>query len=984
MKNNSVLQVLDLTGYEHNLFSVENAYADKRLEYYRIQAKTVHADYFYCFNSLIGNQPIPFIYIYDQRECYKEEEINLVEINKQLWTLGEIALALIVYEDGFKIIDTRNPIKSVSEPAFLDGISASIQQVDTHLKHRIFEGRILEESPADYVSVSPYQKLLDHIEKYILKKNKRIGCSPELLKRLLVKFILIKYLEEQIDHNGNSVFDSGFFSNFIINKDDDTLFEKEYTFCDVLRGNDVVGLLSYLNAKFNGGIFKVLSQEENEIRKTDFHIIADALDGNKDLDGQISIWRYYDFNLLPIEFISRLYERFVTAAAGKQKSTGAFYTPPHLARLLVDELLPFNQEIDFQKFKILDPSCGSGIFLVLAYKRLITLWMLKNNKQIIEGEKDITDIKKILSDCIYGVDINEDALSITATSLQIELSSHIRPKEIWDTLTFDNLMENGNLINWGFFKWYKATSLKFNIIAGNPPFNISINEQLKNIEAGKDDDFTLEEYSDYTGKLYSFPNNNPALIFLYRCLDNLLIEDKGIIFMIMPASTFLYMPSSFRYRKSMIYRWNIKKIYDFTPLRERLWGNTKIATIAVKMTNQREVRDSVIEHIVIRNSSANEKGSIRFQIDKYDKYPVPVDIAYSKDFIWKINLLGGGYLKQLVEKYEVHYQKIAQLFGRDGSKVGYQRDKLTIDNLELRKEAKRVVNLNGRKIINSTFFNSDIFANRMIQTISEDDWVRIPEYVSTSPNILLRLNLNLNMPIIYNEQALLFPKGVLGLKDENEKLMRDFVSVFKQNRYLYALLIKIMSPKVFVQQSDAYTIDAQDILRMPINIDDNGYPIPFEMSNSLDNIVIEDTTLLSDNLNNSDSVIFKGINSTVLKNYCKLFCDILNFVYGKEEYRFIPVREIINDNYVWVTFEHTNQVDVISEKTLTLQNTAVLSDILSDDIANEALTINRIITHYKIDNQISFIKPNKLKYWMQTIAYRDAENVKSDMFKNGY
>ena len=108
----------------------------------------------------------------------------------------------------------------------------------------------------------------------------------------------------------------------------------------------------------------------------------------------MSIWRYYDFNLLPIEFISRLYERFVTSVTGKQKSTGAYYTPPHLARLLIDELLPFNKSIDFENFKILDPSCGSGIFLVLAYKRLITLWMLKKHKQLIEGEEAINDIKK--------------------------------------------------------------------------------------------------------------------------------------------------------------------------------------------------------------------------------------------------------------------------------------------------------------------------------------------------------------------------------------------------------------------------------------------------------------------------------------------------------------------------------------------------------------------------------------------------------------
>ena len=95
--------------------------------------------------------------------------------------------------------------------------------------------------------------------------------------------------------------------------------------------------------------------------------------------------------------------------------------------------------------------------------------------------------------------------------MQIELSSHIRPKEIWEKLTFDNLVEHGNLVNQGFFKWYKRTSLRFDIIAGNPPFNISKKEQLKDIEAGVDDEFFSEKYNDYVGKLCPFPNKNPAL-----------------------------------------------------------------------------------------------------------------------------------------------------------------------------------------------------------------------------------------------------------------------------------------------------------------------------------------------------------------------------------------------------------------------------------------------------------------------------------------
>jgi hypothetical protein len=982
---NSILQALNLTEYKHNLYSADTAYIDKRLEYYKIQAKIVNADYFYCFNNLTENQPIPFLYIYDQRgEKQGKKEINLVEINKKLWTLSEIALAIIIYDDGLKIIDTRHPIKSESEPAFLDDISESIKKIDAILKHRIFEGRILEESPADYVSVSPYQKLLEHIEKTILSKSKRIGCKQNLLKKLLVKFILIKYLEEQVDDEGNSVFEDYFFNQFVENTENDLFNCDKKSFCDVLRGNDIVGLLSFLNTKFNGGIFNLSKQEKVEIRNANLHIIADALDGDKDIDGQMSIWRYYDFNLLPIEFISRLYERFVTSVDGKQKSTGAYYTPPHLARLLIDELLPFDKEINFKDFKILDPSCGSGIFLVLAYKRLITIWMLKNGKQSIKREDDIKSIKEILSNCIYGIDINEDALSITATSLQIELSSHIRPKEIWDKLTFDNLEEHGNLTNIGFFKWYKSTSLTFDTIVGNPPFNIAEDERIRNIQLERDDDFSKEKYKDYKGKIQSFPNNNPALIFLHRSIERLLKPSRGLLFMIMPAARFLYTTKSFEYKKSLLSCWNIERIYDFTPLREHLWGKTKIATVAVKMTNNSVDSKSRIEHIIVRNSSANEKGAIRFQVDKYDKFYVPSDFVFSNKYIWKINLLGGGRLGLFIERFS-QYPPISNYFKhiKFSANIGYTRDKYVINDSQKREEGEAVINLKGLSIVDSELFDSDSLPEKAIKPVLHDDWVRVPKSGFTPPNILIRLNINVNLPIVYNNLQLAIPNGILYIKGANTEEMKHFVSVFKENRNLYIFLIKALSPKTYIQQGGGYSINRQDILNLPIMIDEKGVITSFQSEKHNDIDVIEDTKIIAESLNKTNSIIFSRIDKIALSQYSDTFCKILNLTYENGDYKFKPIRLIITEEYVWVTFEHTNQ-NVTTEKQLDKQSQVEFEKILFDDISNNSLLINRIITDYGRSNQISFIKPNKLKYWMRTIAYRDVENVKADMFKNGY
>jgi len=964
----TIEELLSLGNDARNLYCVSSTFPDnKRLEYFKMQAKAVGAGYFYCYNSEIEDQPVPFIYIYDERRKSPEEYISLVKINKQIWTLGEVAIAVIVYDDEFKIIDTRKPITSENEA---DILCSTVQKIDAELKRKIFEGRILEETN-DYKSFSPYQKLLNHIEKQILDKKAKIGCSEALLRKVLVRFILIKYLEEQTDENDDSVFGKTYFCQFLTKKEGEE--DKDVSFCDVLRSGNIPALFESLNAKFNGGIFNLLHTEKSELLKSNFSVVANALDGSIETNGQLSIWRYYDFNLLPIEFISRLYERFVVTVEGKQKATGAYYTPPHLAKLLVDELLPFDKEIDFKNFKILDPSCGSGIFLVLAYKRLITLWLLSNHKQALDGEEDIKKIKEILTDCIYGVDINEDALSITAASLQIELTSHIKPKEIWDKLRFDNLEEQGHLTRYGFFKWYKGVSDRFDIIVGNPPFNIGKEEQKCNIEQGYDDDYSQEYYVNYEGKKKKFPDNNSALIFLYRSLDKLLKPDVGVLFMVMPASTILYIPSSFDYRKSLASAWNIRKVYDFTPLKSFLWGKTKVATVAVMIYSGGKTE--VIEHVVVRNSVANKNGAIRFQIDKYDKFYVPLDFVFSKDFIWKVNLLGGGYLELLLEKFKTHYLSIEDFF---------KKNKIQTSNgFRNAADAKTRINLNGLEIINSDLFISDTLNNDTIYTESNDVYRRPnSKYVSTPPNILLRLNINFQLPICYNTRELEFAPGVLGIKGNNTELMHKFISLFRQNRVLYIFLIKASSPKNFIQQSKSYTIDARDIENLPVNTDDKGDLISFEPLNSVEMAVMEETTLIMSSIDKEDSKLFNSINDKEVCLFEEAFCQVINNVYGTNGFKFTTVRRIINPNFIWVTFEHTNHEVTI--ETLFQGEETLFDRILSDTDTNRALNINRIITYYGEKNRISFIKPNKLKYWMRTIAYRDAENVKGDMYKEGY
>lgn len=959
----SIIENLGIENYKENLYSSHEVYTDRSLIFYSTQALRFNADYFYCLYNSLESRNIPLLYIYDERHKAAEEYRSLIDINKRLWTNGEITLALFIYDDEYKIIDTRKHIESYDTPAFWEGIGRSIQYIDERLRERIFKGQLLEDKN-DYYAISSYQMLLDHIKTNILDKSKNANCDQTLLRKLLVKFLLIKYIESQKDKNGNAVFESDFFKKFMPHQTSSPV-----TFCNVLKSGNVVELLRHLQEHFNGGIFKLTEDEARMVSGMSFDIVANALDGDKDYKGQISIWKLYDFQYLPIEFISRLYEAFVVVG-NKKKGTGSYYTPPHLAKILVDEVLPFNRSVDFENFKIADTSCGSGIFLVLAFKRLITLWMLDNNKDCINGIEDIHQIQNILKKCIYGVDINYDALLITATSLQIELLSHISPIEIRKKVRFDDLFANENLIHTGFFKWYKQENKRFDLILGNPPFKISTKEQDQNIKSELDDDLKKEYYYNHKEKKTTFPKCNPALTILYQALSHLLKKETGELFMIMPASSFLYNTSSLTFRNDILSRYNLEKIVDFTPLREHLWGTTKIATIAVKINNNPK-QNKGIEHIIVRNLFANEKGNVRFIIDKYDKFYVPRFIATSKAYIWKANLMGGGGIMKIIEKYHSIKNATIGSFFNKNLHIGFTHDESSDKN----------INLKGHKVLNADLFDSDIMSEDMWYICEKDDIVRYNPKNFYTPNILIRLNAGRNLPIIYNEEDIIVPNGVLAITDEDADKLKFFTQYFRANRDFYKFWINVHSPKTFVQQGDCISINRQEIESLPM-LTENGTPIPFPPCSQEENDIINDVQDLTENWSNYDKYVSRQASAHKIEEFCQAFCNSLNHVYETENYRFNLKRLIINKDYVWVTFEHSTP-PVCIEKKINSENKNIFGHIMEMNIS-ESLVIYKIIKYYGEKNCISFIKPNKNKFWTKSIAYRDAENVKADLFKEGY
>ena len=84
-------------------------------------------------------------------------------------------------------------------------------------------------------------------------------------------------------------------------------------------------------------------------------VLSEFISGDLSLQsGQRSLWPMYSFDSIPLDFISSIYESFV------QHDGMAIYTPPHLVDFVLDGVLPWDDTN--WDLKVLDPSCGSGVF----------------------------------------------------------------------------------------------------------------------------------------------------------------------------------------------------------------------------------------------------------------------------------------------------------------------------------------------------------------------------------------------------------------------------------------------------------------------------------------------------------------------------------------------------------------------------------------------------------------------------------------------
>ncbi len=228
--------------------------------------------------------------------------------------------------------------------------------------------------------------------------------------------------------------------------------------------NNAYRLFDWVRSTFNGDLFPVTSEERNIVSDEHLRLVNETLAGVDPESGQRSLWEYR-FDIIPIELISSIYEQFAQASEDEETDEeGLHYTPFSLVNLVLDEVM---RDLHAGA-RVLDITCGSGVFLVEALRRLVSM-----RAQGAPPTREL--IRDTLTEQIFGVDKNEAAIRVASFSLYLavlELDPDPTPPE---ALRFEPLIGRNLFIGSAFdFDLQGAGrqlyGRRFDAIVGNPPW----------------------------------------------------------------------------------------------------------------------------------------------------------------------------------------------------------------------------------------------------------------------------------------------------------------------------------------------------------------------------------------------------------------------------------------------------------------------------------------------------------------------------------
>jgi len=429
----------------------------------------------------------------------------------------------------------------------------------------LITGNYLKQQPKKFRSNDRADALLLQNLRVVRQELLSLGLGREYCHDLLARIIFTQFLFHRKDSDGRPFLDK----NLLSGRCDDELKHVHESLDTILSdGDEAYRFFRWLDRRFNGDLFpgkedqtdveraEAWRQEKQAVTENPavLRLLAEFVSGRLQLkDRQLTLWPLYSFDVIPLEFISSVYEEFLTEDKDRSK---AYYTPSHLVDFVLDGVLPWND--DRYDLKILDPCCGSGIFLVKAFQRLIHRW-----RRAHDGEDPkVSDLKPILANNLWGVDRDSEAVRVACFSLYLAMADAIEPKYYLKREKVFPPLRGIRLLNRDFFDENTPgiqtpenpgdEEAKFNLVIGNAPWgdksikgtsDVSVPGAPSAAEPTRKPrkrNAPPPTKAEVWAKEHGWPvaNNDIGPLFIGKGAS--LLKRGGRVAMVQPASTLLY------------------------------------------------------------------------------------------------------------------------------------------------------------------------------------------------------------------------------------------------------------------------------------------------------------------------------------------------------------------------------------------------------------------------------------------------------------
>jgi len=250
---------------------------------------------------------------------------------------------------------------------------------------------------------------------------------------------------------------------------------------------------------------------------------------------------------------------------------------------------------------VLDPACGSGIFLVLALRRLI--------EQHIAAQANGRIAPSTLIDLLtnfYGVERETDACYVTEFSLLLTILHYIEPPELHKHVTFHfPSLHNTQIFNGDFFDdsldlWRKH--LRFDWIVGNPPW-VKAAQGSRTGEAedpgGASAAVPQERAASWMeAKKEAHPVGDRSVAEAFSWRVGTMLKDDGLAGLVMPGTSLVNLNSR-KYRAAFFTTHQVFRITNFANLRRFLFGGRSeapAATLVYAKVSEERTKAEIIHY----------------------------------------------------------------------------------------------------------------------------------------------------------------------------------------------------------------------------------------------------------------------------------------------------------------------------------------------------------------------------------------------------